>query len=52
MGGFKEKKNTIAENMYKYNRKIGIIGNLLVLFLVKDYIMLNHFKKSQIKLIF
>ena len=48
----RRKKSVIAENMYKYNRKIGILGNLLVLFLVKDYILLNHVKKSQNKLIF
>jgi hypothetical protein len=52
LGGFEEKKSIIAENMYKYNRKIGILGNILVLFLVKDYILLNHVKKAQNKLIF
>ena len=47
-----EKKRVIAEHIYKYNRKIEILGFFLVLFLVKDYILLNHVKKSQNKLIF
>jgi hypothetical protein len=51
-GGYCRTKRVIAENMYKYNRKIEILGNLLVLFLVKDYILLNLVKKSQNKLIF
>jgi hypothetical protein len=50
-GVLKEKKSVIAENMYKYNIKIGILENLLVLFLVTAYILLNHVKKSQNKLI-
>jgi hypothetical protein len=49
---FEEKNRVIAENMYKYNRKIEILVTLLVLFLVKYYILLNHVKKSQNKLIF
>jgi hypothetical protein len=51
-GGYCRKKRVIAENMYKYNRKIEILGYLLVSFLVKDYILLNHVKKSQNKLMF
>jgi hypothetical protein len=49
--GFQRRKSVIAENIYKYNRKIGTLGKLLVLFLVKGYILLNHVKKSQNKLI-
>jgi hypothetical protein len=49
---FKEKKRIIAENKYKYNRKLCILGNLLVLYFIKDYILLNHVKKSLNKLIF
>jgi hypothetical protein len=41
-GGYCRKKRVIAENMYKYNRKIEIFGNSLVLFFVKDYILLNN----------
>jgi hypothetical protein len=52
LGGFKEKKCITAENMYIYKRKVGILGNVLVLFLVKDYIVVNHVKESQKKLIF
>ena len=51
---FVEEKSNIEENIYKYNRTIGILGNRLVLFLVKDYILLNstlnHVKKLKIYL--
>jgi hypothetical protein len=50
MSVLEEKKSIITENMYKYNRNIGILGNLLGLFLVKDYILLNYVKNLKINL--
>jgi hypothetical protein len=51
-GGFQRRKLRYCINVYKYNIKIGILEKLLVLFLVKDYILLNHVKKSKNKLMF